>query len=407
MISVHGCPMVTPGMRSAGGMNVYLREIAPLIASQGVCVDVFTRSHHEAGPEVLDIGPRARVIHLPAGDPELVKAQVVPHLPEYTERLNDFVEREGLGYDLVHSHYWLSGVVGQRLAARLRVPHVVSFHTLAAVKEREGNETEPLGRKLTEERMSSRANLVFAFTEDESRELEGLFGIDPRRIHVAPGGVDLTLFTPRDQAEARRRLGMDRNENIILFVGRPEPFKGPDVLVRALAAMPDRSDVRLVLLGGSEEEHSFDWLREAAAAAGVSDRLRWQSALPQSELPDYYAAADVCAVPSFHESFGFAALESMACGTPVVAASVGALQTLIVDGETGCLVPTHQPEDFAHCIESLLDNPRLRERMGASGVERARSFTWAHAADLAMEGYRGLLARAATRADVIPCLQPS
>ena len=403
MISVHGCPMVTPGMRSAGGMNVYLRHISPLLAEQGVCVDVFTRSHHEWGPEVIEIGPRARVIHLPAGTPELTKSEVVPYLPEFRQRLVDFVEREGLGYDLVHSHYWLSGAVGTEVADQWQVPHVASFHTLAAVKERQGSAPEPPERRTAEGLMSALAQRVFAFTSDEARELEGLFGIPSDRIHVAPGGVDLKLFSPRDKSEARRRIGVAQEELVVLFVGRPEPFKGPDVLVRALAEMREPKGVRLLLVGGSEDERSVDWLRSVAAEAGVTDNLRWHSAVPQHELPDFYAAADICAVPSFHESFGLVALEAMASGTPVVAASVGALRILIRDGETGCLVPSHSPVDFARCVEELLDNPQRRRRMGEAGVRRASSFTWEHAAGLALEGYRGVMASARPTARVLTC----
>jgi D-inositol-3-phosphate glycosyltransferase len=388
MISVHGCPMVTPGMRFAGGMNVYLRDIAPALAAKGICVDVFTRSHHAGGPEIFEIGPNARVIHLPAGNPELVKSEVVPYLAEYQERVLQFVEEEGLGYDLVHSHYWLSGSVGKAAANHWGLPSVVSFHTLAAVKEREGSETEPDQRKIAEAEMAHDADLIFAFTDDERAELNNLFGIADDRVHVAPGGVDLTLFHPIDKGEARDRLGFDRDEQIVLFVGRPEPFKGPDVLIRALPLMSDPQRNRLVLVGGSEGEHSFDWLRLLAADLGVADRVSWHTAVPQEELVNFYAAADLCAVPSFHESFGLVALEAMACGRPVVASAVGALSINVREGETGCLVHSHEAIDFAHCIGNLLANPRLRETMGAAGIEHAQTFTWLRAAEQALDGYR-------------------
>ena len=261
MVSVHGCPMMTPGMRFAGGMNVYLRDIATTLSYQGVAVDVFTRSHHAGGPEVLHIAPDARIIHIPAGAPELVKSEVVPYLPEYQEGFLRFAEEEGQGYDLVHSHYWLSGSVGEAAARKWGVPYVVSFHTLAAIKEREGSEIEPEQRKIAESRMAANADLVFAFTEGERQELNSLFGIPENRTHVAPGGVDLSLFFPADRDAARRRLGFGLDEQIVLFVGRPEPFKGPDVLIKALAHMRDRDRRRIVLVGGSEGEHSFDWLR--------------------------------------------------------------------------------------------------------------------------------------------------
>jgi D-inositol-3-phosphate glycosyltransferase len=388
MVSVHGCPMVTPGMRFAGGMNVYLRDIAPAIAAAGVSVDVYTRSHHAGGPEIFAIGPNARVIHLPAGDPELVKSEVVPYLPVFRERMLEFVVREGLEYDLVHSHYWLSGSVAQSVAAQWGRPSVVSFHTLAAIKEREGSESEPEQRKVAEARMARGADLVFAFTDQERRELNELFGIEDDRIHVAPGGVDLSLFRPTDRLQARKRMGFSPHERIVLFVGRTEPFKGPDVLIRALPYMRDRANTRLILVGGSEGEHSFDWLRVLATELGVADRVSWHTAVPQQQLVDFYGVADITAMPSFHESFGLVALESMASGRPVVASAVGALATQIVDGQTGCLVGAHDPVDFAYCMDELLDNPGVRETMGQAAVSHARAFTWTSAANQALAGYR-------------------
>ena len=383
--------MMTPGMRFAGGMNVYLRDIATTLALSGVAVDVFTRSHHAGGPEVLHIAPDARIIHLRAGEPELVKSEVVPYLPEYRDNLLRFAESEGQGYDLVHSHYWLSGSVGETAARLWGVPYVVSFHTLAAIKEREGSEIEPEQRKQAETRMAANADLVFGFTEGERRELNDLFGIPFERTHVAPGGVDLSLFFPADRDAARGRLGFGRDEQIVLFVGRPEPFKGPDVLIKALAHMRHRERTRIVLVGGSEGEHSFDWLRVLAAEAGVADRITWRTAVPQQDLVDYYAASDICAVTSFHETFGLVALEAAACGRPVVASAVGALTTQVVDGETGRLVRSHAAEDFARCIGELMDNPSLRERMGQAGVAHAHRFTWDRAAELALAGYRRAL----------------
>ena len=397
MVSVHGCPMMTPGMRFAGGMNVYLRDVAMTLSTMGVSVDVFTRNHHAGGPEVLHIAPNARIIHLRGGPPELVKSEVVPYLSEYRDNLLRFVESEGQGYDIVHSHYWLSGSVGEAVARRWGVPHVVSFHTLAAIKERESSEIEPEQRKLAESRMAATADLAFAFTQGECIELNELFGIPDNRVHVAPGGVDLSLFGPTDRLAARRRLGFAPDDELILFVGRPEPFKGPDVLVRALAHMKSAEHRRLALVGGSEGEHSFDWLRVLASELGVADRVTWRTAMPQHKLLDYYASADVCAVPSFHETFGLVALEAAACGIPVVAASVGALTTQIVDGETGCLVASHEPSEFARCIEYLMGSPLLRERMGEAGVAHAHTFTWERAAELALAGYQTALAQSRRR----------
>ena len=404
MLSVHGCPLMMPGTRSAGGMNVYLRKIAPLLAERDVCVDVFTRNHHAGGPELLELGPNARAVHLPAGAPELVKEEIVPYLADFTDHLSRFVAEEGTAYDLVHSHYWLSGDVGADIAREWGVPHVVSYHTIAAQKQRAGGASEPPERLEAESRMAAAADRVFASTAGEADDIGALFGLPPERLHVVHGGVDTELFRPRDRAGARRAAGIAEHEKVVLFVGRLEPFKGPDILVRALAEMQDASNVRLVLVGGSEEERSAEWLDRIAADLGVGARVRWQPAIPQADLPDFYASADVCAVPSFHESFGLAALEAMACGTPVVAADVGALSSLVLDGETGSLVRGHDPGAFAAGLEELLLDPARLSRMGEAARAWASGFTWERSVEETLDGYRGVFAARSERPLVAPCV---
>ena len=404
MLSVHGCPLMMPGMRSAGGMNVYLRKIAPLLAERDICVDVFTRDHHAGGPQLLELGPNARVVHLPAGAPELSKDEIVPHLADYTDHLSRFVAEEGSAYDLVHSHYWLSGDVGADIARTWGVPHVVSYHTIAAQKQRAGGEPESSERLEAEARMAAAADRVFASTSGEADDIGALFGLPPERLHVVHGGVDTELFRPRDRADARRATGIAAHERVVLFVGRLEPFKGPDILVRALAEMRDASSVRLVLVGGSEEERSADWLDRIAAELGVGAHVRWQPAIPQADLPDFYASADVCAVPSFHESFGLAALEAMACGTPVVAADVGALSSLVLDGETGRLVGSHEPRAFAAALEELLGDPERAVRMGETARASASAFTWGRSVDETLDGYRSVVTAGSERPLVAPCV---
>jgi D-inositol-3-phosphate glycosyltransferase len=403
MVSVHGCPMVTPGMHAAGGMNVYLRQIAPLLSASGICVDVFTRNHHEGGPEVFDFGPNTRVIHLPAGSPELVKTEVLPYLTDYAAALSAYVKDGGEGYDAVHSHYWLSARAGKRLADELGVPHMFSFHTIARVKERASAEPELQERKEIEAEVAASADLLFAFTEEERSDLTGLFAVPNERVHVVPGGVDLSLFSPRSKQQARQKLGIDLGERVILYVGRIEAFKGPDVLVQALAMMRERANTRLLLVGGSEHEHSADWLHTLARESGVDDRITWHGAVHQAELADYYVAADLCAVPSYHESFGLAALEAMASGTPVVASDVGSLRRLIVNGTTGSLVATHSPQDFAHCLEELLSDPRRRTEMGHAAHERAMLYTWNGVVNLLRQGYETAIARQTARRAVSVC----
>ena len=390
-VSVHGCPMMTPGMGSAGGMNVFLRRIAPILADQGVEVDVYTRSHHLGGPEVFDFDQHSRVVHLPAGDPGLEKDGVAPHLGEYADALLERVASNGARYDLVHSHYWLSAEPGRRLAERLGVPHVFTYHTVAEVKERAGGAVEPRVRRDAERLAVEGADAVVTFTGEESAALGEFYGLDPRRAHVVQMGVDDSVFRPRDQAAARTKLGIGQDDRVVLFVGRIDPFKGPDLLLRSLARIADRRDIRVLLIGGAEEEHSVDWLKEIAEEQGVSDKLDWRRAVPQHELPDYYSAANVCAVPSRHETFGLAALEAMACGTAVVASNVGGLRGLVVDGETGSLVTPGNPDALSNALNDLLANPARARRMGAAGADRARGYTWPKSADALLRAYETLL----------------
>jgi D-inositol-3-phosphate glycosyltransferase len=250
--------------------------------------------------------------------------------------------------------------------------------------------------------MAEQADLIFAFTPEEASDLGDLLDVAPERVQVVPSGVDTELFSPRDRTEARRRLEWPAHEHVVLFVGRPEPFKAPDLLVRALAKIRDEGLMRLVIVGGSEDEHSVDWLKGIARESGVESLITWHSAVPQSDLPDFYAAADLCAVPSYHESFGLAALESMACGTPVIASAVGSLKSLVSHGETGLLVSSHDPAVFAESIAELLADPELRERMGRRAHEYAAQFTWARSAERTLDGYlRATKGRQASQA--VPC----
>lgn len=394
MVSVHGCPMMTPGMRAAGGMNVYLRRMGPLLSQMGVEVDIFARSHHPGGEEVVTVAPGVRVIHINAGSPELTKLEVLPYLSEFEEGLNRHVDSGAHGYDLIHSHYWLSFDSGQALSSTLGIPHVASFHTIGEVKEFAYGQLEPEERKMAERKVASEASAIFALSEGERSTLESIFGVGPERIHLVPGGVDHRIFLPRDQADARKRLGIDPQDHIILYVGRPEPFKGPDILIKALSHLSSSAKFRLILLGGAEGESGIAWLRQVAIDYGVADRVRIDTAIPQNELPDYYAAADVAAVPSYHESFGLAALEAMACGVPVVAANVGGLASLVRHNETGLLVDSHSPQDFARGLSILFDDPDLRTNMGHAAVKWASNFSWHRSAQLALAGYSACLSTA-------------
>ena len=368
-VSAHGSPLATPGAGSAGGMSVFLRSMAQALARAGVRVDVYAASH---GPCPASSGPGSlRLTHVGTEG-----------APDFADDLLAAVKEAGTDYTLVHSHYWTSAEPGLRLAEELGVPHVFTGHTIAVVKERAGGAPEPDARKIAEDAAVRRSHAVVTFTEEESESLSELFGLAPERAHAVPMGVDLELFRPHVRAEARAMLGIGRDERVLLSVGRIEPFKGTDVLVRAVALMQER--VRMLVVGGRQDEPGVAWLRNEARANGVSTLLDWRAAVPQSDLPAYYAAADVCVVPSLHEMFGLVALEAMACGTPVVASEAGGLRELVRHSETGLLCRPGDAAALAEALDTLLGDASLAECMGVKGAFRAERFTWdASAARLA------------------------
>ena len=368
-VSAHGCPLAAPGAGSAGGMSVFLRSMAQALAQAGVQVDVYAASH----------GP------CPASsDPEPLRLTHVSTegAPDFADDLLAAVKEAGTDYALVHSHYWTSAEPGLRLAEEIGVPHVFTGHTIAAIKERAGGAPEPDARKVAEDAAVRRSHAVVTFTEEESASLCELFELAPERAYAVPMGVDLGLFRPHARAEARAALGIGRRERVLLFVGRIEPFKGTDVLVRAVALMQER--VRMLVVGGRKDEAGVAWLRNEVCANGVSNLLDWRAAVPQSDLPAYYAASDICVVPSLHEMFGLVALEAMACGTPVVASDAGGLRELVRHSETGLLCKPGDAVALAEALDALLGDASLAERMGVKGAFLAERFTWdASAARLA------------------------
>lgn len=374
-VSAHGCPLAAPGAGSAGGMSVFLRSVAQALALAGVKADVYAASHG--------------LCPAPSGAAPLNLTHVAPEdAPGFADDLLAAVEASGMRYDLVHSHYWTSVEPGLRLAEWLGVPHVFTGHTVAAIKEHAGGAPEPDVRKELEAAALRRSQAVVTFTEEESTLLRDLLGLAPYKAHAVPMGVDAALFGRQPRAEARAALGIGPRERVVLSVGRIEPYKGTDVLVRALALMRNSGDVRLLVVGGADGEPGVDWLRETARLGGVSGSLDWRGAVPQPELPRYYAAADVCAVPSLHETFGLAALEAMACGSPVVASDAGGLRGLVRHGETGLLCPPGDAIALAEALEAVLSDPQRAQHMGQAALLRAHPFTWDASAARLAEVYR-------------------
>jgi D-inositol-3-phosphate glycosyltransferase len=386
LFSVHTCPLAALGGKETGGMNVYVRELARELGRGGVPVDVFTRSQDPAIPEVVTLGPDARVIHVPAGPARpLPRGALLAHLDAFVDGVEAFRRREGLDYALLHSHYWLSGVAALELRRRWDRPVIQMFHTLGALKNavaRSEAEREPEERLAAERRLAASADRIVASNPVEGAHLVRALGADVDRVRVIPCGVDLELFQPGDARAARSRLGLDA-ERVLLFVGRLTPIKGLATLLHALAAAKanglGRADVRLVVVGGDKEEH---WdaerarLRRMAADLGVAAWVDFRGPQPQDRLPDYYVAADLCLMPSLYESFGMVALEAMACGVPVVGSRVGGLAVTVQDEVTGLLVPEGDAVALAGAIAHLLEDEGCRRRLAARAAEWARGFGW-------------------------------
>jgi D-inositol-3-phosphate glycosyltransferase len=395
VISAHTSPLATLGGRESGGMNVYVRELSRELGARGYVIDVFTRRTSPADPAEQPFGPNARVINIDAGPPALIdKDGISAHLDAFELGVRKFVDSDGLAYDLVHSHYWMSGVAGMRLAASWRVPHVVMFHTLGEIKKRARiSEHEPAIRLDAERHIAQSADRIVVASAHEKHLLTALCGADPSGIDVVPCGVDLDRFYPMDKEQARRKLGLRDGERIILFVGRIEPLKGIDILISAAAQLHDDENFQVLIVGGdARTERQVAELRAHAARLGIDHHVSFVGAVDHEALPLYYNAADVCVVPSYYESFGLVAIESMACGTPVVASRVGGLTTTISDGQTGYLIPWRCPEPFAERLELLLDNDELRASFGRAAHEAVQRFRWSNVADAVSSMYDSLLA---------------
>ncbi len=411
VISVHGCPIVRAGEKDTGGLNVYVLETARELASRGVQVDVFTRRHDPNDPIQVDLGRGVRVIHLDAGPLSADKTGVHPHLSDFCAALDQFVVAEGVAYDLISSHYWLSGLVGLELRRRWGVPHVTSFHTMAEIKRRaHPGETDVPERDPGERRIVAEADRIVVWSEHERDSLIGIYGAAPERIVTIPPGVDSEKFRPLDPFDCREQLGVNGGCRL-LYVGRLERLKGVDILLKAVASIEDMECVGLTVVGGAENSPERERLRDLAGGLGIADRVEFIGSVDQSLLPVYYGAADICVLPSYYESFGLAALEAAACGKPVVASRVGGLPSIVRDGETGYLVRWRCPGPFVERLELLLTNERLRREMGAAGRRHAENLSWSVTSEKLLGIYEMLAAEPSPvtlgvdrREPVAPCV---
>ncbi len=393
VVSVHTSPLARPGTRDTGGMNVYIRELSREMGRRAHTMDVFTRRTDSTTPEVTAIDERTRVIQIEAGPLDADKTAMRRYLPAFREGVRSFQRRDGRVYDLVHSHYWLSGWVGQALKASWEVPHVIMFHTLGAAKNRYHlSEREPRYRIDGERLVAQDVDRVICGSEGEREMLVDLYGVPPQRIVTVPCGVDTVRFRPLGRARARRELGLAPDEPVVLFVGRIEPLKGIEVLIKAAAQLEGR--FRLLVVGGDgKDTERKAGLRALADQMGIGEKVTFLDAVPHGDLPLYYNAADICVVPSYYESFGLVAIEAMACGVPVVASRVGGLKETVQDGRTGYLVPWRCPEPFAERLDLLLSNEPLRRSLGREARAAAERFRWSEVAARVEDVYHDLVSQ--------------
>jgi len=372
-------------------MNVYVRELTRELGRRGIGVDVFTRSQDEHQPHVKhDLGHGNRVVHIPAGpETPLSKIGIYNHLTEFVGGVREFAALEGLHYDLIHSHYWLSGVVAHGLREFWNVPIVHMAHTLAIMKNRvaqRAEEREPALRLDTESEILNWADRIVAATLAEQTQLELLLQADRRKIDIVPPGVDLESFHPIPMEIAKEAIGVPPADQNLLFVGRIEPLKGLDTLFRAIKILRDRKtmppNLCLSIIGGDPDDDAalenveMDRLKALREELGIGDLVAFLGKRDQDALNNYYASAQAVIMPSHYESFGMVALEAMACGTPVIASEVGGLAFLVRDGETGFHVPDRDPDILADKLQLLLNDPELRARLGRQAAERAKQYAW-------------------------------
>lgn len=392
MISMHTSPLQQPGSGDAGGMNVYILSTAQHLARQGIEVDIFTRATRPIQGNVVAVEDNLNVVNIVAGPYEgLAKEELPTQMVAFAGGVLEFARCEGLEYDLIHSHYWLSGQVGWLLRDLWEVPLVHTAHTLAAVKNAyrsENDSPESEARRICEQQLVDNAELLIVNTHEESSDLVDHYDADPAKIVAVAPGTDIELYTPgnhRATERSRRELGVPLHAKVVAFVGRLQEFKGPQVLIRAVAELfrqdPDRN-LRVLISGGpSGTSATPEEYRELARELGVERRIRFLEPRPPQELVALYQSADIVAVPSYNESFGLVAMEAQATGTPVVAARVGGLPITVAEGETGLLVDGHDPADWADALAQLLDNDETRIRMGEDAVAHAAHFSWAATAE--------------------------
>lgn len=382
MLSVHSCPVGNLGAKDTGGMSVYIRELARELCRRGHAVDVYTRVHDPADPRIVDLGEGARLIHIRAGEErDIHKLALYSYLPDFACNTERYRRENDLQYDLVFSHYWLSGWVGKYLRTWWDVPHVTMFHTMGAIKNGIGiGEEEPELRIVTEREAVRESHRIIAATARERDDIIRYYGAAPEKIGVVPCGVNRELFQPADKRLAKQALNLSDGK-ILLFVGRIDSLKGVERLLEAVAYRLENAGLRLVIIGGEDDDDAgLRRLKELTGELNLTDRITFYGLVKNSEMPLFYNAADVTVIPSYYESFGLVALESLACGTPVVATDVGDMRNIIRQGETGYVVPDNDPGELADKIGMVLSNSSDSFQSALAIRESVRRFDWSNIA---------------------------
>jgi D-inositol-3-phosphate glycosyltransferase len=382
---VHTSPLEQPGIGDAGGMNIYVLESAQRMAAMGVSVDIFTRRTDPDAPDIVEISPGVRVRHFDCGHGTLTKEQLPIHISGLSQEFSRIMRTEN--YDVIHSHYWLSGKVAMPASKELNIPLVHTMHTMARVKNlnlAEGENPEPMIRVQGETQVVAAASALIANTDAEAASLVSLYDACPDTVHVVTPGVDLFTFTPgQSRSAAREFIGLSHDSLVVSFVGRIQPHKGPEVLIRATSELVKhspllRSKLIVNIIGGASGANTeeVDRLKDCTQWLGIDDVVRFAPPVSRADLPQWYRASDLVVVPSYSESFGLVALEAQACGTPVVATAVGGLRTAVADGISGVLVDGHDPKAWSSVIARLLQEPQRRVLLSMGAIEHASHFGW-------------------------------
>ena len=392
MLSVHSCPVGELGTKDTGGMSVYIRELAQELGNLGHRVDIYTRHNHKNPATILRLHDHVRLIHLNIGENgQLSKHTLYPVLEDFFKALEAFRNEDDCQYDLIHSHYWLSGRLGHWAQDLWNRPHVVMFHTLGAIKNLTGVGVPESELRINNEKELVRfCHRILVATEREKDLLIEHYDAFPDRIGVVPCGVNLDLFQPVGRLAARRQLGFEQNESMILYVGRFDPVKGLDRLLEAITHLRDYR-IRLVIIGGDgTETEETQSLIQLSQRWGVQDTVTFEGRIAQENLPPYYSAADVLVVPSHYESFGLVGLESLACGTPVVSTRVGVLDRLLRDGMNGSIVSNGCPQALAKCIETFINGTSLKDSTIEAIRTTVEDYSWSNVATTIIDEYKAV-----------------